>query len=160
MDEDREKGLIGMDGAQHDPDVQEAADLSGRRADLGGGNRGTSNEPSRHAPVANGKPSSNTNGTGMGTIRRRSMAAVMPIEASLEPNYMLTVPAHGGLTFAVKRTCDIVISTAALILLAPILLVVCFLIKLDSSGPVLFRHTRIGRDGRTFRMLKFRTMVN
>jgi Undecaprenyl-phosphate galactose phosphotransferase WbaP len=41
----------------------------------------------------------------------------------------------------------------------PVILVIALLIKLDSSGPVLFTQERIGKDGRTFYMLKFRTMV-
>jgi lipopolysaccharide/colanic/teichoic acid biosynthesis glycosyltransferase len=44
-------------------------------------------------------------------------------------------------------------------LLSPVMLVIALLIRRDSSGPVLFRQWRRGRDGRPFRMLKFRTMV-
>jgi lipopolysaccharide/colanic/teichoic acid biosynthesis glycosyltransferase len=44
-------------------------------------------------------------------------------------------------------------------LLAPLLAGICLAIKLDSSGPVLFRQRRVGRDGSSFEMLKFRTMV-
>lgn len=56
-----------------------------------------------------------------------------------------------------KRAFDIVGSAAALLALAPLFLVVAFLIKLD-GGPVFFMQTRVGRHGRTFRMFKFRSM--
>ena len=59
---------------------------------------------------------------------------------------------------AVKRAIDIALASLALLVLAPLLLVVAFIIKLDSPGPVMFRQVRIGRGGRPFRIVKFRTM--
>ena len=58
-----------------------------------------------------------------------------------------------------KRTFDIVVTSAALILLAPLLLLIALAVKLSSPGPILFRQTRVGRHGREFQVLKFRTMV-
>lgn len=58
----------------------------------------------------------------------------------------------------VKRVFDIAVATTALILLAPVFLVVALLVKWDSPGPVLFKQTRIGRGNQIFRMLKFRSM--
>jgi exopolysaccharide biosynthesis polyprenyl glycosylphosphotransferase len=58
-----------------------------------------------------------------------------------------------------KRTLDLVGSGLSLVLLSPMLTAIAVLIKLDSRGPVVFRQSRIGRDGRPFHMLKFRTMV-
>ena len=58
-----------------------------------------------------------------------------------------------------KRTFDIVVSLAGLILLSPIFLIIAALIKLDSPGPVFFRQTRIGLGGRPFDIHKFRSMV-
>lgn len=58
----------------------------------------------------------------------------------------------------VKRISDIVISGVALILLAPIWLVISLLIRSDSKGPILFRQERVGMDGRIFLCYKFRTM--
>jgi undecaprenyl-phosphate galactose phosphotransferase/putative colanic acid biosynthesis UDP-glucose lipid carrier transferase len=57
-----------------------------------------------------------------------------------------------------KRAFDISVSTAALLLLSPLIAIVTLLIKLDSHGPVFFRQTRNGFSGRPFRILKFRTM--
>jgi exopolysaccharide production protein ExoY len=61
--------------------------------------------------------------------------------------------------WGLKRTTDVVIALAAIFLLAP-LLAICFAaIALTSPGPVLFRHRRIGFNGKPFFCLKFRTMV-
>jgi exopolysaccharide biosynthesis polyprenyl glycosylphosphotransferase len=60
----------------------------------------------------------------------------------------------------VKRALDIVGSSLALLLAAPVLVVAAVVIKLDSRGSVFFRQRRIGRDGTAFQMLKFRTMVS
>jgi exopolysaccharide biosynthesis polyprenyl glycosylphosphotransferase len=59
---------------------------------------------------------------------------------------------------AVKRSFDVVGSTLGIVLLSPVLATIGVLIKLSSSGPVLFRQMRVGRDGHPFQMLKFRTM--
>jgi exopolysaccharide biosynthesis polyprenyl glycosylphosphotransferase len=59
-----------------------------------------------------------------------------------------------------KRSFDVVITTGLLILLSPVLFVIAVAIKLTSRGPLLFRQTRVGRNGREFEMHKFRTMVN
>ncbi|HEU4620147.1 MAG TPA: sugar transferase [Gammaproteobacteria bacterium] len=57
-----------------------------------------------------------------------------------------------------RRCFDVLISGAALILLAPVLLAIAALILLDDGGPVLFVQTRCGRDRRPFRIYKFRSM--
>ena len=58
-----------------------------------------------------------------------------------------------------KRVLDVLGSSLCVLFLAPILSLIAVMIKLDSRGPVLFRQDRIGRDGKPFQMLKFRTMV-
>jgi exopolysaccharide biosynthesis polyprenyl glycosylphosphotransferase len=60
---------------------------------------------------------------------------------------------------ALKRSFDVLVASLMLIVLAPLLVLIVLAIKLTSSGPVLFRQTRVGRHGRAFEMLKFRTMV-
>lgn len=59
----------------------------------------------------------------------------------------------------IKRLFDIVCSLAALIFLSPILLLVCIAIKVESPGPVIFKQERIGKNKKTFKMYKFRSMV-
>lgn len=59
----------------------------------------------------------------------------------------------------IKRAFDIIVSGVALVLLSPVLLTVTVAIKIGSPGPVLYRGIRVGREGRRFRILKFRTMV-
>ncbi len=59
----------------------------------------------------------------------------------------------------IKRYFDAVGAAAGIIVLSPFALVVGLLIKRDSPGPVIFRQTRIGRDGLPFQMWKFRTMI-
>ena len=63
----------------------------------------------------------------------------------------------GGLT---KRALDIAVASVALVLLAPLLLLVALLIRLTMGSPVIFSHARLGYGGRPFACLKFRTMVN
>jgi putative colanic acid biosynthesis UDP-glucose lipid carrier transferase len=60
---------------------------------------------------------------------------------------------------AVKRAVDVAFSFVALIGLSPVLLAAAIAIRLDSSGPALFRQTRHGFNGRPFRIYKFRTMT-
>jgi exopolysaccharide biosynthesis polyprenyl glycosylphosphotransferase len=60
---------------------------------------------------------------------------------------------------AVKRICDVLIASAALWLLAPLLIIVAVLIKATSRGPVFFTQIRRGLHGKPFEMLKFRSMV-
>ncbi len=57
-----------------------------------------------------------------------------------------------------KRVVDVVATCAGLVVAAPLMLLVAIAIKLESPGPVLFRHMRLGKDGRPFVMLKFRSM--
>jgi exopolysaccharide biosynthesis polyprenyl glycosylphosphotransferase len=58
-----------------------------------------------------------------------------------------------------KRLFDIAASATALLLLSPLLVVVAILVKVTSRGPVLFKQERVGLFGRSFQMLKFRSMV-
>ncbi len=63
-----------------------------------------------------------------------------------------------GWQFAIKHLVDRLVAGFALLVLSPLLVVVAVAIKLSSPGPVFFRQRRIGRDGRDFAMLKFRSM--
>ena len=79
----------------------------------------------------------------------RSLSSVFrsPSSAFRSPSSML------------KRAFDLVGALLALIALSPVFLITAILIKLDSPGPVLYVAERIGRDGKPFKMYKFRTMV-
>ena len=57
-----------------------------------------------------------------------------------------------------KRTLDVLVSLVLIVVAAPLMLCVALVIKLDSRGPILYRCLRVGADGRTFWMLKFRKM--
>jgi exopolysaccharide biosynthesis polyprenyl glycosylphosphotransferase len=61
---------------------------------------------------------------------------------------------------AIKRCFDLFGATVGLVLLSPLLALLALLVRLDSRGPAIYRQTRIGRGGRPFTMLKFRTMVD
>jgi exopolysaccharide biosynthesis polyprenyl glycosylphosphotransferase len=61
---------------------------------------------------------------------------------------------------AIKRSFDLVGACVALLVFAPLMSMLAVLIKLDSPGPVLFRQTRVGRNGHHFEMLKLRTMTD
>ena len=58
-----------------------------------------------------------------------------------------------------KRLLDFLLSGIALIVLSPVLLIMAVLIKISSRGPVFFCQERLGKDGKTFKIIKFRTMV-
>lgn len=63
-----------------------------------------------------------------------------------------------GGAYVTKRAFDLFISGVALALLSPLFALIAILIKLEDSGPILFRQVRVGRHGRKFLMLKFRSM--
>jgi len=79
----------------------------------------------------------------------------------LEQDVHVTAPSNSAHTWpsALKRIIDCVVSTAALVILSPLLLAVTVIIKCTSDGPVLFRQTRMGLNKRMFSIYKFRTMI-
>lgn len=60
----------------------------------------------------------------------------------------------------VKRILDVVLSTIALIILSPVLLIVAMLVRIKLGGPVIFKQDRPGKDEKIFKLYKFRTMTN
>lgn len=60
---------------------------------------------------------------------------------------------------SLKRTFDVVFSMAILILLSPLLIILAGLVRLDSKGSVIFKQTRVGKDGELFTIYKFRSML-
>jgi exopolysaccharide biosynthesis polyprenyl glycosylphosphotransferase len=68
------------------------------------------------------------------------------------------LPMKQNLYFILKRFIDLFLSALSLLLLSPLCLIVALLIKLDSPGPVLFSQYRVGKQGKIFKMYKFRSM--
>lgn len=85
----------------------------------------------------------------------------MDLMSPLRPALSVSRPAESVIhpRDALKRAFDVAAAVTALALLAPLLMLLATLVRLDSPGPVLFRQARLGRGGRNFRILKFRTMV-
>ena len=76
----------------------------------------------------------------------------------VRPYYDALAKRKAGLV--AKRLFDIVVSAIMLVVLAPVFALVAIAVKLDSPGPVFFRQVRVTQYGKTFRIFKFRTMVN
>ncbi len=74
------------------------------------------------------------------------------------PLIQVRIPTFDGGEHALKRALDVVVASFALLAVGVLAVPIAIAIKLDSPGPILFRQQRVGRDGRTFGMLKFRTM--
>ncbi len=65
-----------------------------------------------------------------------------------------------GWEFAVKHAIDTAVAAVALVLLCPLLAAIAIGVRLSSPGPAFFRQRRVGRNGREFELLKFRTMIS
>ncbi|GAA1384350.1 sugar transferase [Pseudonocardia kongjuensis] len=75
------------------------------------------------------------------------------------PLLRLSEPRFSGVARAVKHTADKLVAALLLLLVAPVFLTLAVLVKLHDRGPVFFAQERVGTNGRTFRMIKFRSMV-
>ncbi len=75
------------------------------------------------------------------------------------PLMHVELPTFTGGKHLIKRSFDVTIAAVALVVLAPILVAIALAIWDDGPGHILFRQERVGRDGATFPMLKFRSMV-
>lgn len=60
----------------------------------------------------------------------------------------------------IKRTIDILASSIGLVLLSPILVIVAILVRIKLGSPIFFTQDRVGKDGKIFKMIKFRTMLD
>lgn len=92
--------------------------------------------------------------------RFADVGADMPVQhiASV-PLLRLLPPAERRFGWGVKRAIDVAVSGTALLLAAPFMAVIAAAVKLESEGPILFSQERVGLGGRTFKILKFRTMA-
>lgn len=87
-----------------------------------------------------------------------SLAPLVPL-APLAPAVALDAPSRmGAVRHAVKRVFDIVVGLMLIVMLLPVLVMLALIVKID-GGPALYGHTRVGRNGKKFRCLKFRSMV-
>jgi lipopolysaccharide/colanic/teichoic acid biosynthesis glycosyltransferase len=88
-------------------------------------------------------------------------AAPLSSEPSAERRELEPVPdrTHSAVTSRIKRSFDVAVSSATLALLAPLLAAIAFVIRRTSPGPALFRQDRVGHQGQSFEVLKFRTMA-
>lgn len=79
---------------------------------------------------------------------------------SMRPSYLIYGRGFtkDPLTMALKRVLDILVSSVGLVLSLPIIILTAIAIKLTSRGPIFFMQRRVGEDGETFRLIKFRTM--
>jgi len=77
---------------------------------------------------------------------------------TFHPAVTVTRGFYSDMTAIYQRICDFIISAIALLVLSPLFLVAALAIKLTSKGPVFYAHERIGKDGKVFRMYKFRSM--
>lgn len=92
-------------------------------------------------------------------LRDRVILSSRAIDPGKLPGSLADQRRHGRRTVELScRALDLVVATAALIVLAPVLLVIAVAIRLESPGPALFRQRRLGRDTRPFTINKFRTM--
>ena len=86
--------------------------------------------------------------------RRDYMNSAQPMQT----DFSNKLPAKTFYRF-IKRTFDIIVSILALIILSPFFIIIAACIKLGDREPVFFGHRRIGRNGREFKLYKFRSMV-
>ena len=84
------------------------------------------------------------------------------IDEFLKPSWIIFENGffHTSLHGSIKRTQGLIVSAVLLAMVSPILLLVAILIRFESSGPVFFRQERVGRNGRIFRLIKFRSMYH
>jgi len=97
-------------------------------------------------------------------VNARAIKKIVNIVETLHPsaidmNEPRPVPAEGLYRRAGKRALDVVLSALMLAVISPLLLIVCVLVKLTSPGPVFYRQNRVGKGGRPFNIVKFRSMV-
>lgn len=80
---------------------------------------------------------------------------ILPLQMKNTENSLIELKSYE----VIKRTADVVISSVSLIFLAPLFLIISLFIKKESKNNVIYSQTRIGKDGKLFKLYKFRTMV-
>lgn len=96
-------------------------------------------------------------------VMPEAMGCVYPLLTGLGWAEVPVVRTRHGMRHALarawKRTMDVAISASTVALLLPFMALIALLIRVESPGPVIFTQDRVGKNGRIFRILKFRTMV-
>ena len=95
---------------------------------------------------------------GLGSFPMESQLATTFVTFDDRPERAVETVANSWAQWT-KRTMDVVGAGAGLLVLAPMLVLLAVMIRLNSRGPILFRQIRLGKNGREFSCLKFRTMV-
>jgi exopolysaccharide biosynthesis polyprenyl glycosylphosphotransferase len=90
-------------------------------------------------------------GVGMQNLKLESVAANTEI---INENYEKTI-----IYFVIKRIIDIIGVLVGIVVLSPVMLATVIAIKMDSKGPAIFSQKRVGKDGKEFKMYKFRSMI-
>jgi exopolysaccharide biosynthesis polyprenyl glycosylphosphotransferase len=83
---------------------------------------------------------------------------LVPLHGGGQPLVRIEPPVRRGWRAAAKRTLDLALATAALVIVSPLVLVAMAAVRLDTPGPAIFRQRRVGREGKAFTMFKIRTM--
>jgi lipopolysaccharide/colanic/teichoic acid biosynthesis glycosyltransferase len=94
-----------------------------------------------------------------GPITRLLWVALLVVQRGSLARALGVPRSEVGFAGGVKRFLDISVVAAGIFVISPLLLAIALAVKLEDGGPVIFRHTRVGRGGETFTMYKFRTMV-
>ncbi len=92
-------------------------------------------------------------------VNMENQGAILNDDLIITPKITRTIKKTSTINYIkVKRIFDVILASIGLVLLSPIFLLLAIIIKIDSKGSVFFAHTRIGKDGKKFKMYKFRTM--
>lgn len=87
------------------------------------------------------------------------MSATKSVKEALSLNYSVSMYKKKPLFSFIKRSFDIISSGLGLIILSPLFLILIICVKLGSKGPAFYGHKRIGKNGKAFKVWKFRSMV-
>ncbi len=96
---------------------------------------------------------------------KEDAAALLALDCEYSvPPHRFVIPADNSRFYSfqgrIKRLVDVVVSTAAIVVLSPLFVLLALLVKRSSAGPVFFEQERLGIDGQPFRFYKFRTMLH
>ena len=94
----------------------------------------------------------------MAAVADEEVASIRLSDRFIQRASEVPLSTQTGFAYLAKRMIDVLGSTAALVLCAPLIVIISLLIRLDSRGPILFRQERIGKGGKRFTVLKFRSM--